>query len=134
MLIVAVTHRSVLIVCVSQHIISCFFVFVFAVCHAELNAIMNKNSADVKGCTMYVALFPCNECAKLIIQAGESVSMERLFLGVCMCRCSSPYFCSHCIIVELTYSPANWHPYFISSINVLCMLVCSGSKECFVVL
>uniref|UniRef100_A0A6Q2Z275 Deoxycytidylate deaminase n=1 Tax=Esox lucius TaxID=8010 RepID=A0A6Q2Z275_ESOLU len=40
------------------------------VCHAELNAIMNKNSADVKGCSMYVALFPCNECAKLIIQAG----------------------------------------------------------------
>ncbi|XP_066574259.1 deoxycytidylate deaminase isoform X1 [Amia ocellicauda] len=40
------------------------------VCHAELNAIMNKNSVDVKGCTMYVALFPCNECAKLIIQAG----------------------------------------------------------------
>lgn len=40
------------------------------VCHAELNAIMNKNSADVKGCSMYVALFPCNECAKLIIQSG----------------------------------------------------------------
>ncbi|XP_078071228.1 deoxycytidylate deaminase [Mustelus asterias] len=40
------------------------------VCHAELNAILNKNSADVKGCTMYVALFPCNECAKLIIQSG----------------------------------------------------------------
>ncbi|XP_014681155.1 PREDICTED: deoxycytidylate deaminase-like [Priapulus caudatus] len=40
------------------------------VCHAEMNAIMNKNSADVKGCTMYVAMFPCNECAKLIIQAG----------------------------------------------------------------
>uniref|UniRef100_A0A8B9H0Z7 dCMP deaminase n=1 Tax=Astyanax mexicanus TaxID=7994 RepID=A0A8B9H0Z7_ASTMX len=45
-------------------------VCVAAVCHAELNAIMNKNSADVKGCSMYVALFPCNECAKLIIQAG----------------------------------------------------------------
>ncbi|CAL1602488.1 unnamed protein product [Knipowitschia caucasica] len=40
------------------------------VCHAELNAIMNKNSADLKGCTMYVTLFPCNECAKLILQAG----------------------------------------------------------------
>ncbi|KAI9550524.1 hypothetical protein GHT06_017222 [Daphnia sinensis] len=40
------------------------------VCHAEMNAIMNKNSADLKGCTLYVALFPCNECAKLIIQAG----------------------------------------------------------------
>ena len=35
-----------------------------------MNAIMNKNSADVKGCTMYVALFPCNECAKLVIQSG----------------------------------------------------------------
>ncbi|XP_078138871.1 deoxycytidylate deaminase-like [Centroberyx gerrardi] len=40
------------------------------VSHAELNAIMNKNSADVKGCTIYVSLFPCNECAKLLIQAG----------------------------------------------------------------
>lgn len=48
----------------------CFVLIVITVCHAELNAIMNKNSADVKGCTMYVALFPCNECAKLIIQAG----------------------------------------------------------------
>ncbi|KAG7392201.1 hypothetical protein PHYBOEH_006455 [Phytophthora boehmeriae] len=38
------------------------------VCHAEMNAILNKNSTDVKGCTIYVALFPCNECAKLIIQ------------------------------------------------------------------
>ncbi|GLV35237.1 uncharacterized protein CBL_01614 [Carabus blaptoides fortunei] len=40
------------------------------VCHAEMNAILNKNSADVKDCTIYVALFPCNECAKLIIQSG----------------------------------------------------------------
>lgn len=40
------------------------------VCHAELNAILNKNSFDLKGCKMYVALFPCNECAKLIIQSG----------------------------------------------------------------
>ena len=40
------------------------------VCHAELNAILNKNSSDVKGCTIYVALFPCNECAKIIIQSG----------------------------------------------------------------
>ncbi|XP_071517791.1 uncharacterized protein [Panulirus ornatus] len=40
------------------------------VCHAEMNAIMNKNNSDLSGCTIYVALFPCNECAKLIIQAG----------------------------------------------------------------
>lgn len=39
------------------------------VCHAEVNAILNKNSIDVKGCTLYVALFPCNECAKMIIQS-----------------------------------------------------------------
>nr|CAD7401188.1 unnamed protein product [Timema poppensis] len=43
---------------------------VVTVCHAEMNAILNKNSADVKGCTMYVGLFPCNECAKIIIQSG----------------------------------------------------------------
>ena len=40
------------------------------VCHAEMNAILNKNTADIKDCTMYVALFPCNECAKMIIQSG----------------------------------------------------------------
>lgn len=35
-----------------------------------MNAIMNKNCTDLAGCSIYVALFPCNECAKLIIQAG----------------------------------------------------------------
>ena len=40
------------------------------VCHAELNAILNRNSANLKGCTVYVTLFPCNECAKAIIQSG----------------------------------------------------------------
>ena len=40
------------------------------VCHAEMNAIMNKNSASIKNCSIYVSLFPCNECAKLIIQSG----------------------------------------------------------------
>ena len=40
------------------------------VCHAEMNAILNKNSADVERCSIYVALFPCNECAKMIIQSG----------------------------------------------------------------
>jgi len=40
------------------------------VCHAEMNAILNKIVGKLNGCRMYVALFPCNECAKLIIQAG----------------------------------------------------------------
>ena len=40
------------------------------VVHSELNAILNSNGADLKGTTMYITLFPCNECAKAIIQAG----------------------------------------------------------------
>lgn len=41
------------------------------VCHAELNAILNSTK-NLKGCTIYVDLFPCNECAKSIIQSGIS--------------------------------------------------------------
>lgn len=40
------------------------------VCHAELNAILNNDGGSLKGTTIYVTLFPCNECAKAIIQAG----------------------------------------------------------------
>ena len=40
------------------------------VCHAELNAILNTNKLSLGGCRIYVALFPCNECAKCIIQKG----------------------------------------------------------------
>ena len=53
-----------------RQLFTLYFVTFVTVCHAELNAIMNKNSADVHDCTIYVALFPCNECAKLIIQSG----------------------------------------------------------------
>ncbi len=43
------------------------------VCHAEMNAITNAaNKPDLDGATMYVSLFPCNECAKLIVQVGVS--------------------------------------------------------------
>ena len=38
--------------------------------HAELNAILNANGRDLRGSRLYVALFPCNECAKAIIQSG----------------------------------------------------------------
>lgn len=41
------------------------------VVHAELNAILNSIQ-NLAGCTLYVSLFPCNECAKAIIQAGIS--------------------------------------------------------------
>ncbi len=40
------------------------------VCHAELNAVLNSTAPDLKGCKIYVGLFPCNECTKVIIQAG----------------------------------------------------------------
>ena len=39
------------------------------VVHAELNAILNSKN-DLRGCSIYVSLFPCNECAKAIIQSG----------------------------------------------------------------
>lgn len=42
------------------------------VCHAEMNAILNYRGSrkDLENAKIYVDLFPCNECAKLIIQAG----------------------------------------------------------------
>ncbi len=40
------------------------------VVHAELNAILNANGKSLRGARVYVALFPCNECAKAIIQSG----------------------------------------------------------------
>jgi len=64
------------------------------VCHAEVNAILNKCSANVKGATLYVALFPCNECAKLIIQAGiqEVVYTSDKYHDTDCCRASRILF------------------------------------------
>ena len=38
--------------------------------HSELNAILNYRGGSLEGSTIYVTLFPCNECAKAIIQCG----------------------------------------------------------------
>ena len=38
--------------------------------HSELNAILNYSSRSLAGAKLYVSLFPCNECAKAIIQSG----------------------------------------------------------------
>lgn len=40
------------------------------VCHAELNAVLNSPCPSLKGARLYCTLFPCNECAKVIIQSG----------------------------------------------------------------
>jgi dCMP deaminase len=42
----------------------------FYVVHAELNAILNAGGKSLEGTTLYVTLFPCNECSKAVIQSG----------------------------------------------------------------
>jgi dCMP deaminase len=49
------------------------------VVHAEQNAILNSHGRDLKGSTMYVTKYPCNECAKFIIQVGIS---QVYYMGV----------------------------------------------------
>ena len=49
------------------------------VTHSELNAILNYRGGSLEGSKIYVSLFPCNECAKAIIQAGiKTVNMQIL--------------------------------------------------------
>lgn len=66
------------------------------VCHGELNAILNYRG-NLEGSKIYVALFPCNECAKAIIQAGikeiiykddkyadtDSIKVSKMMLDTC---------------------------------------------------
>ncbi|KAF4659288.1 hypothetical protein FOZ61_004846 [Perkinsus olseni] len=40
------------------------------ICHATINAIMNKNQHSVRDCRIYATAFPCCECAKFIVQSG----------------------------------------------------------------
>ena len=48
------------------------------VTHAELNAILNSKTANLEGSTVYVTLFPCNECTKALIQkrVGKIVYLD----------------------------------------------------------
>ena len=50
--------------------ISQIFKFVFVVCHAEYDAILSTGTPPVKDCTLYVTKYPCNDCAKVIVQSG----------------------------------------------------------------
>lgn len=45
----------------------------FYAAHGELNAILNYRGGSLEGSKLYVTLFPCNECAKAIIQSGIKV-------------------------------------------------------------
>jgi len=64
------------------------------VVHAEVNAILNKCSASIRGATIYVALFPCNECSKVIIQSGirEVVYLNDHYHDTDACKASRIMF------------------------------------------
>ena len=64
------------------------------VVHAEVNAILNKCSSSVRGATIYVALFPCNECSKVIIQSGirEVVYLNDFYHDTDACKASRIMF------------------------------------------
>lgn len=64
------------------------------VVHAEVNAILNKCSANVRGSSIYVALFPCNECSKVIIQSGikEVIYLKDTYHDSEACRASRVMF------------------------------------------
>ena len=63
------------------------------VCHAELNAILNS-SVNLKNCILYVTLFPCNECAKAIIQSGikQVIYLDNKYAGTDSVRASEQMF------------------------------------------
>ena len=63
------------------------------VVHAELNAILNSKN-DLRGCSIYVSLFPCNECAKAIIQSGmkEVIYMQDKYADSDATRASKKMF------------------------------------------
>ncbi|MDE5738153.1 MAG: dCMP deaminase family protein [Oscillospiraceae bacterium] len=63
------------------------------VCHAELNAILNS-SVNLKNCVLYVTLFPCNECAKAIIQSGikQVIYLDNKYAGTDGVRASEQMF------------------------------------------
>ncbi|CAK7336719.1 unnamed protein product [Dovyalis caffra] len=63
------------------------------VCHAEVNAILNTNHASVAGQRLYVTMFPCNECAKIIIQSG--VSEVIYFIEKSLNNSDTAYIASH---------------------------------------
>ena len=66
------------------------------VCHAELNAILNYRGSkkDLEDARIYVDLFPCNECAKAIIQSGmkEVIYMQDKYAGSDTTKASKKMF------------------------------------------
>ena len=64
------------------------------VTHSELNAILNYRGGSLEGAKLYVSLFPCNECAKAIIQSGmkEVIYMQDKYADSDATRASKKMF------------------------------------------
>lgn len=79
------------------------------VCHAELNAILNTNSANLKDCTLYVTLYPCNECAKAIIQSGikKVIYYDNKYADTDGVKAATKMFCMSGVTVEQYTSTGN---------------------------
>jgi len=77
------------------------------VCHAELNAILNSNIPSLAGASLYVTLFPCNECAKAIIQCGirRVVYMDNKYADTDGVKASSMMF-EKCGVKVEKYTPS----------------------------
>lgn len=62
--------------------------------HSELNAILNYRGGSLEGSKLYVTLFPCNECAKAIIQSGirTVIYKEDKYAGTSAVRASKRMF------------------------------------------
>ena len=62
--------------------------------HSELNAILNYRGGSLEGAKLYVSLFPCNECAKAIIQSGmkEVIYMQDKYAGSDTTKASKKMF------------------------------------------
>jgi len=73
--------------------------------HAERNAIYNaaRAGASMEGCTIYVDIMPCMDCARAIVQAGIRavvISQER------MAQYSSDQYDEHFHNVEVLFDEA----------------------------
>ena len=79
------------------------------VCHGELNAILNYRG-DLSGSKIYVGLFPCNECAKAIIQSGikEVIYKDDKYAGTDNVKASKMMF-DTCGVKYTLYKSNNRH-------------------------
>ncbi|KAB2609121.1 deoxycytidylate deaminase-like [Pyrus ussuriensis x Pyrus communis] len=79
------------------------------VCHAEVNAILNTNHASAAGQRLYVTMFPCNECAKIIIQSG--VAEVIYFVEKRLNNPDVAYIASHKLLSLAGVKVRKHHPY-----------------------